>query len=202
MKKNIIFILIILLFTSSIATEFIRVAVNERGIKLDLYSKQYKEIYHLLSSYFLMRGSVIYYASSNSPDSLKDNAKSVIAAEIVNQQKSIQVLDQLFKDEFKTLYDKMKNDYLNIISDVELARTSINKQEITDIVFYQIPAKRNYFRNSSEELLKQLNQKRQTSIAEETKLKNIQSYFQLLNIFFITCLMVIFLYKTYSKKSI
>lgn len=196
-KRTLQIIFIFTIMLTSLYTLYLKIEVKRSDEALKQYNKTNDEVNQFLSSYYLMRGSVIYYGSQNSPLSLKEKSLRIIQTELANQTNSIEKMDYYFNRELQSEYLKMKNDYSNIITDIKIAIKSDNQKLNTELIFYQMPVKRNFFRSSAEVLLKNLSIKKHEAISINNELITKERYLLILTNFLISIYFIFFIYVQY-----
>lgn len=170
---NLIKSLIISLIVLISCNVYLRFESNNYEQHLSNESENVKSLDQFLSSYYLMRISLIYYASNDTSEELKERSKRLVFNELANQDIFINKLKKLNLNT-DPLFNKMLSDHAIVKQLAEEIAQSSNKKEITNIAFNIIPEKRNAFRISTEEYYNDVNKKIETYKSQYQKYKMLE----------------------------
>ncbi len=152
---------------------YLRIESNNYEQQLSNESENVKSLDQFLSSYYLMRISLIYYSSNDTSQELKERSKRLVFNELSNQEIFINKLKKL-NQKNDPLFNKMLSDHAVVKQLAESITLSTNKKEITNIAFNIIPEKRNAFRISTEEYYNNANKKIETFKTKYHKYKSLE----------------------------
>lgn len=185
--------LIVALFFLISSNIYFRFESNKYEQLLIKETENNKSLDQFLSSYYLMRISLIYYASNDTAIELKERSKRLLLNELSNQDVFILKLKQHHQVENK-LFNKMISDYAIVRNLAETISNSFDKKEITNIAYNIFPEKRNAFRVSTEEYYNDINKKIEVKKDDYQKNKKIEQALFLISI--LNILLILSLKKT------
>ncbi len=186
--------ILVLVIISSVCNLYLKSEILNIDTTISKSTKSKTELNNFIDSYYLMRISLIYYASKESPLSLKDKSLKLIKNELANINKSKEMMDYYFHYKNSYIYQLMINDYKEIEKDVLTLINTPNDKFKNDIVFFQIPSKRNAFRESSQKLFKSIDQDHILITNEINKLKYYEKNLLILNIILISIYFILSIY--------